>query len=96
MPATTAPRASDGDGDGVPDDAQVPRKRRFLRRPLTRASRRASPPAASSSSEKKTSSARGVRASARRTSRLMTLPEPSQIEASGASRYRRGIPESST
>ena len=38
----------------------------------------------------------GSRASARRTSSALTLPEPSQIEFSGASRYRRGIPDSST
>ena len=62
----------------------------------TRASSRASPPLACSTSSRNTSSERGERVSARSTSRLMTLPEPSQIEASGASRYRRGIPESST
>ena len=53
-------------------------------------------PAASSTSAKKASSAAGVRAIARRTSSDWTLPEPSQIEASGLSRYMRGIPDSST
>ena len=38
----------------------------------------------------------GERLSARRTSSAMTLPEPSQIDASGISRYRRGMPDSST
>ncbi len=38
----------------------------------------------------------GLRLSARSTSSAMTLPEPSQIEASGISRYRRGMPDSST
>ena len=33
---------------------------------------------------------------ARSTSRHWTLPEPSQIELSGLSRKRRGIPDSST
>ena len=57
-----------------------------------KASRRASAPAASSTSARKASSAPGERASARSTSSAMTLPEPSQIEHSGASRYRRGMP----
>ncbi len=36
------------------------------------------------------------RPSARSTSSAMTLPEPSQIEFSGISRYSRGMPDSST
>ena len=43
-------------------------------------------PRACSTSARNTSSERGERVSARSTSRLITLPEPSQIEASGASR----------
>ena len=38
----------------------------------------------------------GCLASTRRTSRLLTLPAPSQMELSGASRYSRGMPLSST
>lgn len=33
---------------------------------------------------------------ARNVSRALTLPEPSQMPISGASRYNRGIPDSST
>ena len=38
----------------------------------------------------------GCRARARSASRAATLPDPSQIDCSGASRYSRGIPDSST
>ena len=62
----------------------------------TKASRRVSVPAASPISEKNTSTDAGCRAIARSTSRQITLPEPSQIEFSGVSRYSRGMPDSST
>jgi hypothetical protein len=42
------------------------------------------------------SSAAGAARSARSTSSAMTLPEPSQIDPSGASRYSRGMPDAST
>ena len=51
-----------------------------------KASRRGSAPRASSTSAKKASNVAGDLASARRTSRHWTLPEPSQIEFSGISR----------
>ena len=57
---------------------------------------RVRPRHACSISSKKISIASGLLAIARSTSRQMTFPEPSQIELSGASRYRRGIPDSST
>ena len=49
-----------------------------------------------STSAKKASTEAGLLTIARRTSRHWTLPEPSQIELSGLSRKRRGIPDSST
>src|ERR1700682_2382728 len=47
-------------------------------------------------SAKNASTASGSRAMARSTSSAFTLPEPSQIELSGASRYSRGKIDSST
>ena len=52
--------------------------------------------AVSSISSKKTCSDSGLLTIARSTSRQITLPDPSQIEFSGASRYSRGMPDSST
>ena len=49
-----------------------------------------------SSSDRKQSKLRGVFTKARNTSRQMTLPDPSQIPFSGASRYSRGRFDSST
>ena len=53
-------------------------------------SRLALPPRARASSASSAATAFGSRRAARSTSRHMTLPEPSQIELSGASRYSRG------
>ena len=54
------------------------------------------PPRASRARRARRRPLSGVFASARCTSRHITLPEPSQIELSGASRYRRGMMLSST
>ena len=61
-----------------------------------RALKAATSPPAESTSAKKASTDSGERTIPRRTSRQLTLPEPSQIELSGASRKIRGIPDSST
>ena len=55
-----------------------------------------SAPAASPTSSKNSATDSGLRAIARSTSRQMTLPEPSQIEFRGLSRYSRGMIDSST
>ena len=65
-----------------------------LRLPMNEA-RRASP-WPSPSSVNSASSTPGSFDSARNTSRHWTLPEPSQVEFTGASRYRRGRMVSST
>ena len=68
----------------------------FLPQPENRLVQPAVRPAAWSSSAMSASADPGRRVSARSASSAATLPEPSQIDASGASRYRRGIPDSST
>lgn len=54
--------------------------------PATAASSRASAPRVSDSSSNSACAVAGSRPSARSTSRALTLPEPSQMESSGASR----------
>ena len=82
--------------DQPPGRALVGRRRGPCRagRPPRPAARSA--PRASATSASSASTAAGSRASARSTSSALTLPEPSQIEFSGASRYSRGSPLSST
>ena len=58
--------------------------------------RRWSPPPASPTSDQYASRARGSRASARSTSRQMTLPDPSHTPLTGLWRNRRGSIDSST
>src|SRR6185437_8749492 len=58
------------------------------------ASSRASAPAASEHSSRKAGNSSGSRTIARSTSSAATFPEPSQIEFSGASRYKSGSDDS--
>ena len=60
------------------------------------ASSRGSAPAAWPTSAKKASADSGWRCRTRSVSSAATLPEPSQMDCRGASRYSRGSPDSST
>ncbi len=68
---------------------------RLLRNAAVCASSLGSLPPVPASSSKSTSTHSGRVAIARRVSSALTLPEPSQMPISGASRYSRGMPESS-
>ena len=97
----TAARAARAATPGRPAPAPRPRAARSTDRvdagsESRCASSRAFPPRASSHSATNASRPSGSRASARRTSSAITLPEPSQMPFSGASRSSRGIGDSST